>query len=224
MAKRTQKQKQRQRQSLTNVIKIALGDIKRSSGRRRPVRRQSKEQQTAQVAQQALLNQLLTSNQPQRLGFSLLERQLQDEKIKNLETMLKSAEDRIRPVNTLALPSYSDGSMSGRTSRELLREGGGVKHEELPTLPQERTKDVESMRQFLIKSIDLIEKPKTRAAYTVKDIQGMRDSNLMKLYNRTFENLFGEFETGERKVEELVEDKGGKLKIPFMSGAGGGSN
>lgn len=218
MAKRTQKQKQRQRQSLTNIIKIAL-DRKRSSGRRRSTRQPS-QQQTAQVAQQQLLGQLLTSNQPQRLGYSLLERQLQDEKMRNLERMLKDTETRLRPVNPMALPSYSDGSMTGRTARELLQEGGGVKEEEKPMLPQERTKDILAMRQFLIESIDLIEKPKTRAAYTVKDIQGMRDATIQKLYEKTFENLFGEFETGDRKVEELVRDIDGKMKKVFVAGGG----
>lgn len=213
MAKRSQKQKQIQRQSLTNVIKIAL-DRKKSSGRRRSTRRLSSQQETAQQAQQALLSQLLISNQPQRLGYSLLERQLQDEKMRNLERTLKDTEARLRPVNPMALPSYSDGSMTGRTARQLLREGGAVKEEK----PMLMLTDTEEKRQFLIDNYQFVEKlPDMKRKYTEKQIESLKPAALDRLYNQTYEDMFGSLDPYKKSgVLGDAEEEGGGLKLKFM--------
>lgn len=211
MAKRTQKQKQKQRQSLTNIIKIAL-DKKRTTGRRR-VRRQPKED-TAQMAQQQLLTQLLLSNQPVRSGQSILDRTFQDERLRNIERQL-------RTVNDLAKRTFADGSMSGPTSTELLAPPPAPKKEEPPLgipeppvrKPRKSKKppvdegpplgpSIREMRKFLRDFIKFVPPQEGGRKYTKNSIKNMDSAEVEDLYNRT--------------VESVREDP------EAMAGAGGG--
>lgn len=240
MSKKTTKQRQRQRQkqTLTNIIKIAL-DRKKSSGRRRSTPKPT-QKQPQMDAQQALLTQLLTNNQPQRLGYSLLERQVQDDKMRNLEMMLKSAEQKLKSslqpptTNPILTPSFSRASMIGPTAPQLFKPEKPEPPVGRPLIPQEPP--LRLMRDFLKENIRDVPNPRPgrKRGYTKKEIATLDDDIVRQLYRETFtiiraklddreEELRREEDAVQEELQRVNEDYRRRQRAREQEGEGGAS-